>query len=152
MPNSHLLKNWVPVSALFHLTLLVLASMIPWTPHRPADVMIVDLADLPRSADFPTPRPPAREGVPRPPAEGGAPPDPREQRADPGSPHGGNVTDPRGDFRAVRARTAQVPSGDHPLPGEDGHRESKPRSGTGCGNVHRKRGRDGGEGRGEGGE
>src|SRR3989304_2929585 len=37
MPNSHLLKNWVPVSALFHLTLLVLASMIPWTPHRPAD-------------------------------------------------------------------------------------------------------------------
>src|SRR3990172_3233363 len=68
MPNSHLLKNWVPVSALFHLTLLVLASMIPWTPHRPADVMIVDLADLPRSADFPTPRPGIVEGArPKPP-------------------------------------------------------------------------------------
>src|SRR3989304_3389911 len=143
MPNSHLLKNWVPVSALFHLTLLVLASMIPWTPHRPAPA---PPHAGPKGAPAPSPaegtrgacpyparhpRPSAREGVPRPPAEGGAHPDPREQRADPGSPHGGNVTDPRGDFRAVRARTAQVPSGDHPLPGEDGHRESKPRSGTG---------------------
>src|SRR4030067_223225 len=57
MPKSHLLKNWVPVSALFHLTLLVLASMIPWTPHRPTDVMVVDLTDLPRSAAFPPPPP-----------------------------------------------------------------------------------------------
>src|SRR3970040_169933 len=63
MPNSHLMKNWAPLAALFHLTLLVLASMIPWTPHRPADVMIVDLADLPRSADFPTPPPGIVEGA-----------------------------------------------------------------------------------------
>ena len=82
MPNSHLLKNWVPVSALFHLTLLVLASMIPWTPHRPADVMIVDLADLPRSADFPTPRPGIVEGArPKPPPP--SPPKPARKEKPP---------------------------------------------------------------------
>src|SRR3972149_4309879 len=93
MPNSHLLKNWVPVSALFHLTLLVLASMIPWTPHRPADVMIVDLADLPRSADFPTPRPGIVEGArPKPPPP--SPPKPARKETPPVPPPPGRGRSP----------------------------------------------------------
>src|SRR4030066_868988 len=82
MPNSHLLKNWIPVSALFHLTLLVLAALTPWPPPRPADVMIVDLADLPRSADFPTPRPGILEGArPKPPPP--SPPKPARKEKPP---------------------------------------------------------------------
>src|SRR3990172_9874868 len=56
--------------------------MIPWTPHRPADVMIVDLADLPRSADFPTPRPGIVEGArPNPPPP--SPPKPARKEKPP---------------------------------------------------------------------
>ena len=75
MPNRHLLKNWIALSVLFHLTGLVLASMIPLAPLRPPDVMVVDLADLPRSIDFPRPQPGIVEGAPpKPPAP--APPQP----------------------------------------------------------------------------
>src|SRR4030066_1844025 len=82
MPNSHLLKNWIPVSALFHLTLLVLASSTPGPPPRPADVMIVDRADLPRSAYFPTPRPGILEGArPKPPPP--SPPKPARKEKPP---------------------------------------------------------------------
>jgi protein TonB len=75
VPNSQLLKNWIALSVLFHLTVLMLASMIPLAPPRPPDVMVVDLADLPRSIDFPRPRPGIVEGAPpKPPAP--APPKP----------------------------------------------------------------------------
>jgi len=75
MPNSHFLKNWIALSVLFHLTVMMLASMIPLVPQRPPDVMVVDLADLPRSTDFPQPQPGIVEGAPaKPPAP--APPKP----------------------------------------------------------------------------
>jgi protein TonB len=64
VPNSPLLKNWIALSVLFHLTVLMLASMIPLAPTRPPDVMVVDLADLPRSTDFPRPKPGIVEGAP----------------------------------------------------------------------------------------
>jgi protein TonB len=64
VPNSHLLKNWIALSVLFHMTVLMLASMIPLAPTRPPDVMVVDLADMPRSIDFPRPKPGIVEGAP----------------------------------------------------------------------------------------
>lgn len=64
MPNSPYLKNWLALSVLFHLTVMMLASMIPLVPHRPPDVMVVDLADLPRSTDFRQPQPGIVEGAP----------------------------------------------------------------------------------------
>src|SRR4030042_284582 len=85
MPNRHLLKNWIALSVLFHWAGLVWASMIPPAPLRPPDVMVVDLADLPRTIDFPRPQPGIVEGAPpKPPAPappgpvgGGNPPPPR---------------------------------------------------------------------------
>src|SRR3972149_2602005 len=77
MLNSHLLKNWIALSVLFHLTVLVLASMTPPAPLRPPDVMVVDLAALPRSIDFPRRQPGIVEGAPpKPPA----PPPPKPVR------------------------------------------------------------------------
>src|SRR4030043_1591028 len=88
MPNRHLLKNWIALSVLFHLTGLVLASMIPLAPLRPPDVMVVDLADLPRTIDFPRPQPGIVEGAPpKPPAP--APPRPvRREKPPPPPPRG----------------------------------------------------------------
>ncbi len=58
----------IALSVLLHLSFLVLASVYPWAPRRPEDVMIVDLADLPRSTDFLPPRPGIVEGDrPKPP-------------------------------------------------------------------------------------
>src|SRR3972149_6045159 len=85
MPNSQLLKNWIALSVLFHLTVMVLASMIPLAPLRPPDVMVVDLADLPRSIDFPRPQPGIVEGAPpKPPAP--APPTPARRAKPPPPP------------------------------------------------------------------
>src|SRR4030067_3054320 len=85
MPNLHLAKTWIPLSVLFHLTGLVLASMIPLAPLRPPDVMVVDLADLPRSIDFPRPQPGIVVGAPpKPPAP--APPRPVRREKPPPPP------------------------------------------------------------------
>lgn len=66
----------IALSILLHLTLMVLASMIPGAPHRAEDVMVVDLADLPRSTDFLRPQPGIVEGArPKPP-----PPPPKPAR------------------------------------------------------------------------
>ena len=63
MQNERILKTSIALSILFHLTLLLMASMIRWTPHRAEDVMIVDLADLPRATDFLPPQPGIVEGT-----------------------------------------------------------------------------------------
>ena len=68
MQDSRLLTYCVALSVLLHLSFLVLASIFPWVPQRAEDVMIVDLADLPRSTDFLPPRPGIVEGArPNPP-------------------------------------------------------------------------------------
>ncbi|MGA6992662.1 MAG: energy transducer TonB [Candidatus Deferrimicrobiaceae bacterium] len=68
MPGDRLLRNCIVLSVLLHLTFMVLASMIRWTPHRAENVMVVDLADLPRSTEFLRPQPGIVEGArPKPP-------------------------------------------------------------------------------------
>src|SRR4030065_257094 len=80
MPKSHLLKNWVPVSAVFHLTLLVPASMLAWNPHAPHP----PLARPRRSAQPPG----RRRKPPRPPGAASRPgfPARRKHHGPPGSP------------------------------------------------------------------
>jgi len=69
MPSDRLLRNCIVLSILLHLIFMVLASMIRWTPpHRADNVMVVDLADLPRSTEFLRPQPGIVEGArPKPP-------------------------------------------------------------------------------------
>jgi hypothetical protein len=68
MANSQLLKNCIALSILFHLMVMAMASFFPWSPRRAEDVMVVDLADLPRSIDFPRPKPGIVKGArPKPP-------------------------------------------------------------------------------------
>jgi protein TonB len=77
MPNDRLLRNCIALSVLLHLTFMVLASMIRWTPHRAENVMTVDLTDLPRSTEFLRPQPGIVEGArPKPPP----PPPPKPAR------------------------------------------------------------------------
>ena len=77
MPSDRLLRNCIVLSVLLHLTFMVLASMIRWTPRRAENVMVVDLADLPRSTEFLRPQPGIVEGArPKPPP----PPPPKPAR------------------------------------------------------------------------
>ena len=77
MHDDRVLKIAVALSILFHLTVLAMASMIRWSPPRAEDVMIVDLADIPRSTDFLRPKPGIVEGArPKPPP----PPPPKPVR------------------------------------------------------------------------
>ncbi len=121
MPNSRLLTYCVALSVLFHLAFLVLASMFPWTPHRAEDVMVVDLADLPRSTDFLPPRPGIVEGA-RPKAPPPPPPKPvRKEKPPPPTPRemAGRVPDlpvnpdlpPEKEFPAPRPKEEPPPAG-----------------------------------------
>ena len=68
MLSDRLLRNCILLSVLLHLIFMVLASMIRWTPHRADNVMVVDLADMPRSTEFLRPQPGIVEGArPKPP-------------------------------------------------------------------------------------
>ncbi|HZD54825.1 MAG TPA: TonB family protein [Candidatus Aquicultoraceae bacterium] len=74
------LKYWLALSVLLHLAFLAVASMVPWTSPRKEDVMIVDLADLPRSPEFTPPKPGIlREAQPSPPPKPLPKPPPREK-------------------------------------------------------------------------
>lgn len=64
MLNSRTLTSWIVLSLLLHLIFVTLVSMIRWTPPRPEDVMVVDLADIPRSPEFTPPRPGVVKGAP----------------------------------------------------------------------------------------
>ena len=83
MPTGRVLKYCIGLSVLFHLAIALLAALIPVAPRRAEDVMVVDLADLPRSTDFLPPKPGVIEGArpkpPPPPARREKPPErPRE--------------------------------------------------------------------------
>jgi protein TonB len=68
MPNDRTIAACVALSFLAHLVIVAVASLIPWTSRAPESVMVVDLADLPRAADFLPPRPGVLEGGrPKPP-------------------------------------------------------------------------------------
>jgi protein TonB len=80
MPSNRLLRNCIVLSLLLHLIIMVLASMIRWTPHRAENVMVVDLADLPRSTEFLRPQPGIVEGArPKPPPPPPPKPIPKEK-------------------------------------------------------------------------
>src|SRR5512143_3302714 len=74
MPTGRLLKYCLALSVLFHLAIAALSTLISFEPRRAEDVMVVDLADLPRSTDFLPPKPGIIEG------ERPAPP-PKPERA-----------------------------------------------------------------------
>lgn len=74
MPNNRTLAACVALSFLAHLLIVAGASLVPWTSRPPERVMVVDLADLPRTSDFLPPKAGVIEGGrPKPPA-------PKEER------------------------------------------------------------------------
>ena len=62
MPTRRTLKYFIALSVVFHLAIAALWAMLPSAPRRAEDVMVVDLADLPRSTDFLPPKPGIIEG------------------------------------------------------------------------------------------
>jgi protein TonB len=66
MPNRRIMAACVALSMLLHLTAVTVASLFRWSPKKPDDVMVVDLADLPRTRDFLPPAPGILRGGPRP--------------------------------------------------------------------------------------
>jgi protein TonB len=79
MPSNQTIAVCVALSFLAHLLIVATASLVPWTSRAPESVMVVDLADLPRTSDFLPPKPGILEGGrPKPPP----PPKPeKESRA-----------------------------------------------------------------------
>ncbi len=68
MPTRRILKYCLALSVLFHLALGTAALMIPWAPRPAQDVVVVEMADIPRAADFLPPKPGIVEGArPKPP-------------------------------------------------------------------------------------
>ncbi len=47
----------IALSVLLHLTVVTVASLIRWSPPKAEDVMVVNLADLPRMREFTPPKP-----------------------------------------------------------------------------------------------
>lgn len=67
MPSRRLFLFCTVASVLLHLLVLWLAYLLPAAAPRPEEVMVIDLADIPRSTDFLPPRPGILEGSrPRP--------------------------------------------------------------------------------------
>ena len=73
MPSRRLLLTCAVLSVLLHILVLVLAHLYPSVLPRPEEVMVVDLADIPRTTDFLPPRPGALEGRRPPPVRPPAP-------------------------------------------------------------------------------
>jgi len=82
MPLRRLFLICTGISVLLHILVLVLAYLFPSVPPRPEEVMVIDLADIPRSTDFLPPRPGILErNRPRPAPPPAAPPE--EARPEP---------------------------------------------------------------------
>lgn len=124
MLSRRALRYYVVVSILFHMVIAALASLVPPAPRAAGDVMVVDLADLPRSTDFLRPEPGILQGGrPSPPPTRPAP------RATPKIPEkvlAGRVPDlpvnpelpPEKEFPASPPRPADPPPA--PAPGPEG--------------------------------
>ncbi len=112
MPTGRILKYCIALSVLFHLAIALVAALLPVAPRRAEDVMVVEMADLPRATDFLPPRPGIIEGArPKPPP---APERPRPKARPPELPRDtmtGRVPDlpvnpalpPEKEFPAARA-------------------------------------------------
>lgn len=118
MPTGRTLHYYIILSVLFHVVLAEFSLLIP-VPVKPSgDVMVVDLADIPRSSDFRPPRPGIVKGArPTPPPPRPAPtprkPPPEEVLA-------GRVPDlpvkpdlpPEKEFPVPRAKKPEAPAPD----------------------------------------
>ena len=62
MPRNRTLLLFTGLSLLFHAAVLLLSYLLPVSPPRREEVMEVDIADIPRSADFLPPKPGIIEG------------------------------------------------------------------------------------------
>jgi protein TonB len=78
MPSRRLFLICTVLSVLFHLLVLWIAYRFPATARKPEKVMVVDLADLPRSTDFLPPKPGILKEERKRPIP--APPPPRAQK------------------------------------------------------------------------
>ena len=137
MPTGRILKFCLALSVLFHVALTALAALLPVAPRRAEDVMVVDLADLPRSTDFLPPKPGVIRGArPAEPPKPALPlkPQPRPEilkgqvpdlPVDPGLP-------PEKEFPAAAAREEPQPGPREPPPqaarAADRARDEKPAS------------------------
>ena len=142
MPTGRTLKFCLALSVLFHVAIAALSTLIPFTPRPAEDVMVVDLADLPRATDFLPPKPgiiagarPAPRPKPAPAARKEKPPEPRAYEmkgpvpnlpVDPGLPPEKEFAAPREreEPRAQRPESAQAPTARAPEPGESGATKS----------------------------
>ncbi|MGE5752234.1 MAG: TonB family protein [Deltaproteobacteria bacterium] len=94
MPNDRILGTCIALSVLAHLLLVGAASLIPWTQRVAEEVMVVDLADLPRTPDFLPPKPGIIEGArPKPPQQPAAKAKPPEKAFKPPRVMEGRVPD-----------------------------------------------------------
>ncbi len=69
MPRRRLFLTCTGLSVLLHLLVLWIAYLLPSTERKPEEVMVVDLADIPRSTDFLPPKPGILEEERRRPAQ-----------------------------------------------------------------------------------
>ncbi|MCL5966660.1 MAG: TonB family protein [Deltaproteobacteria bacterium] len=76
MANNRLLASYLAFSLLLHGVAFLLASAVPVRAPGPGDVLVMDLADIPRATDFRPPRPGIIRGEKR-----KSPPPPRTARA-----------------------------------------------------------------------
>src|SRR3990170_3819086 len=114
MLSGRILKYYLALSILLHVAMMALALTIPLPERTIGDVMVVDLADLPRSTDFLPPRPGIVQGSrPSPPPPRPAPVKPETA---PRQPLAGRVPDlpvnpdlsPEKEFPVQRPKTAEV--------------------------------------------
>ncbi len=62
MPDNRTIAICIALSFLTHLVIMTLAALVPWTSRTAESVMVVELADLPRAADFLPPKPGILQG------------------------------------------------------------------------------------------
>ncbi len=86
MPFRRTFRVCIALSLLLHLLGLVAAVLFPGRSRTPEDVLVVDLADLPRTRDFREPLPGILRGAPPP------PPPPRKEPRKPEVPKGEILT------------------------------------------------------------
>jgi len=142
MPIGQLLRYYILLSVLFHVMLAEFAVLIPVYEKSPEDVMIVDLADIPRSTDFLRPRPGIVKGArPAPPPR--ARPAPPPKKLPPEEMLTGRVPDlpvkpdlpPEKEFPVPREKTPESPKPEpgKNFPGAEAPERTKTEEGPGSG-------------------
>jgi len=144
MPIGRLLRYYLLLSVLFHVMLAELAVMIPVHEKSPEDVMIVDLADIPRSTDFLRPRPGIVKG-PRPAPPPRPRPAPPPKKPQPEEVLSGRVPD-------LPVKPDLPPEKEFPVPREKSPEPPKPEPGKNLSGAEAPEQAKAGEGSGSGSE